>query len=333
LKFYPQIDFIDISRKEEIDLFLQEWYGEESSLTVHTSGSTGEPKSIQLSKVNMLVSANKTIDFLKIKKGTNCYQCLSCNTIAGKMMMVRAIMNEMRIIVGPVSSSTLELLDEKVSLAAIVPLQLQQIMYHLPEKLKLIENVLVGGAPINDSIQEMLRKEKLTVFQTFGMTETISHVALRRVGYQKDELYFGLDGLTFSTDEQQRLIIHYPEIGLPEILTNDLVELHSSYSFKWLGRADFAINSGGVKILPELIESKLSRSIDRPFFIFALPDEKLGQKVVLAIEGNNSGMDMSELSEVLNKYEKPKNVFFLPQFIRSESGKINRTETIKLLSV
>lgn len=333
MKFFPQIDYIDIGRKDEIELFLNEWYGEKNTITTQTSGSTGAPKSIHLSKDHMLVSAKKTIDFLKIEKGSSCYLCLSCDTIAGKMMLVRAIVNEMRIIVGPVSTGTLELLNEKVSLAAIVPMQLQQALMHLPEKLKLIENTLVGGASVNDSLQEILQQESLTVFQTFGMTETISHVALRKIGHQQDEYYQGLDGISFSTDEQQRLIIHYPEIGLDNILTNDLVKLQSPSTFIWLGRADFVINTGGIKVLPEIVESKLSNIINRPYIIFGLPDEKLGQKVALLIEGEPSEPLNSNLEDQLDKYERPKQIIFLEQFVRTESGKINRLETIKLLAV
>lgn len=332
MKFIPQIDYIDISRKDEIELFISEWYSEESTITTRTSGSTGEPKTIALSKPHLLISAKKTIAFLQIEKGSSCYLCLSCSTIAGKMMMVRAILNEMRIIVGPVSSGSLELLNEKVAFTAIVPMQLQQTLLHLPEKLRLIDKTIVGGAPINTSIEDLLKLERLTVYQTFGMTETISHVALRKIGFQQEKYYHALDGITFSISKQQCLVIHYPEIDLDELLTNDLVELQSPTTFKWLGRADFVINSGGIKLFPEVIESKLSQHINRSFFIYGLQDEKLGQKVVLLIEGEAFAFEKEIFHDTLEKYEKPREIIFLTQFIRTESGKINRLETIKLLS-
>src|SRR5690606_5776668 len=144
----------------------------------------------------------KTILFLGLEKGTSCYLCLSCFTIAGKMMLVRAILNEMRIIVGPVSSRTLEVLHEKVEFAAFVPMQVQAALKNQGEKLKLIRQIIVGGAPVSKTLEENLKSEQLTVYQTFGMTETISHIALRKIGANQDEFYTGLEGVTFSIDKQ-----------------------------------------------------------------------------------------------------------------------------------
>jgi o-succinylbenzoate---CoA ligase len=333
LNLYPEIIYVDKSRQEEIESFLKEWRNPEATVNVRTSGSTGAPKTIVLQKDHMRVSALKTIEFLDLKKGSACYLCLSCTTIAGKMMMVRAMVNSMKIIVGPISSGTLEMLNEKIEFAAIVPLQLERILFHLPEKLKLINKIIVGGAPVSEEIEDELRNEHISIYQTFGMTETISHVALRKIGENHENHFTGLPGINFEVDEQQKLIIHYPEIGINRLETNDIVDLISTNTFKWLGRADFAINSGGIKIIPEIVEKKLSSSIDAPFFVFGLPDSKLGQQVTLLIEG--AADDYADLSyaSVLEKYEKPKNVFFLPRFIRTESGKINRLETILLISL
>lgn len=332
MNIYSNIEYLDISRKEEIESFLTEWYAPSPNVTVKTSGSTGQAKNISLQKKHMIKSAQKTIDFLQLEKGSICYLCLSCSTIAGKMMIVRALINEMKILVGPVSSGTLEMLDRRIEFAAIVPLQLQHILFHLPEKLRLINKVIVGGAPVNETIEQELKRENLTIFQTFGMTETISHVALRKIGAQPEDVYHSLQGVTFSTDDQQRLIIHYPEIEIHELATNDLVEINTERSFKWLGRADFAINSGGIKIIPEVLEAKLSTFISEPFFIFSLPDEKLGEQVALLIEGETIDPTTYNFDHLLDKYEKPRSFFFLPKFIRTESGKINRPETIKLLA-
>jgi O-succinylbenzoic acid--CoA ligase len=320
---------LDLERKKEIESFLYEWFNDELFVSVQTSGSTGSPKKIFLSKENMMVSAKKTIDFLSIEMGSGCYLCLSCSTIAGKMMMVRAIMNEMHIIVGPVSSGSLEILNQQVSLTAIVPMQLNQILLHYPDKLQLIRHILVGGAPVNSTLIETLQKEGLTVYQTFGMTETISHVALRRIGYEQDDYYIGLKGIHFSTDDDERLIVHYPEIGLASLQTNDIVELYSKSTFKWLGRFDFAINSGGKKIIPEIIEQKLQYQINRNFFIHGFPDDVLGQKVVLLVEGEPIRDLEKSLDKLLDKFEKPKQILFIPHFVRTKSGKISRLETVK----
>lgn len=326
---YPEITYLDLERKNEIESFLNEWFNEELFISVQTSGSTGSPKKISLSKENMIISAKKTIDFLSIEKGSSCYLCLSCSTIAGKMMMVRAIINEMHIIVGPVSTGSLEILNQRISLTAIVPMQLNQILLHYPEKLQWISHVLVGGAPVNKALIATLQTEGLTVYQTFGMTETISHVALRKIGYHQDDHYTALEGIHFSTDDDHRLVVHYPEIGQAALLTNDIVELNSDRTFKWLGRIDFAINSGGKKILPEIIEQKLQHQINRNFFIHGFPDDILGQKVVLLVEGEPIEDLEKRLDNLLDKFEKPKQILFIPHFVRTESGKISRLETVK----
>jgi O-succinylbenzoic acid--CoA ligase len=163
------------------------------------------------------------------------------------------------------------------------------------------------------------------------MTETISHVALRRVGFKGENFFRGLKGIYFSVENGQ-LIIHYPEIGLIELKTTDLVKLNSDNTFEWIGRADFIINSGGIKINPEEVEFTLSFLISQPFLIAGLPDEKLGKKVVLIIESQeNMNFSKIDFASILSKYSIPKMVYFIPKFERTLSGKINRIETVKLL--
>ena len=328
-----KIVYLDLGRKPEIELFLEEWTNKNSSIEVQTSGSTGKPKIIQHKKENMRISAEKTIRYFSLKKGGSAYLCLSTETIAGKMMIVRALLNDMQLIVGPVSANSLDKLNSPVDFCAVVPIQLQHSLTHHPEKLKLISSIIVGGAPVSIQLEKQLIDCKLSVYQTYGMTETVSHVALKKIGFESTESYNALPLVKFSIGTEGNLLIHYPEIGLDELHTNDRVELISDTSFIWLGRTDFIINSGGVKISPEEVEVKLSALIHAPFFVTGATDEKLGSKVVLYLEGNgDSKINLDDLAKILPKYLVPKEVFYVPQFSWTSSHKINRSETIKRLA-
>ncbi|MES2799459.1 MAG: AMP-binding protein [Bacteroidota bacterium] len=291
-------------------------------MEVKSSGSTGEAKLIQIKKKHMLVSAQKTIDFFQLKENDTCLLSLSTSTIGGKMMLVRAVLAKMSILVSKVASDALLELTQKVDFAALVPLQLDFQLKEDPSKLQFIKHVIVGGAPIATSTISLLKENQMTVYQTFGMTETISHVALKKVGFEQEEFYRGLENISF-TSENKQLIINYPEIELYSLKTNDLVKLHGTHQFKWLGRADFVINSGGLKFVPEELEAKLSSFIHVPFFIHGIADEKLGQKIVLFVEGE-SNCTLDDLKPFLEKYEVPKEIRILTNFIRTQGGKINR---------
>lgn len=330
---YKNISYLNASNEtiKMVEAFLKEWYNEETFVTVRTSGSTGIPSTIILEKEKMIVSAKKTLEFLNISTGSTALLCLSPETIAGKMMIVRSIVGTLKLYVGPLSSTPLKNCDVQIDFAAMVPLQLQSELENQPDKLKSIRNCIIGGGPISQKLELDLAKNKISVQHTFGMTETISHVAMRKAGYQGEKIFRAIPGIHFSVLDD-KLIIHYPEIRLDQLQTNDVVHLISDTSFEWIGRSDFMINSGGVKMTPEEIETKLSAHIPFPFFIAGLPDEKLGQKIILIIEHEKSSkLSKSELQKHLTKYQVPKQVYYLDSFIRTISGKVNRIETLKLL--
>lgn len=303
-----------------------------NSFEVFSSGSTGKPKKILLSKEKMFLSAKKTISFFKLEEGTSAMLCLSIETIAGKMMLARSFVGKWNLwIVEPRSNPILNS-DKKIDFVALVPMQLERILLETPEKIKLFKIIIVGGAPVSDFLQNLLKKYKVTVFQTFGMTETLSHIALRKIGYEKEQHYNTIDGVEVSV-KSQNLVIHYPEMFENPIQTNDLVKIHSPRQFEWLGRSDFMINSGGIKINPEKIEQKLAEYIPFPFFVTGLDDKTLGQKLALVIESLFDFIPEKQfLIKGVEKYEVPKVFVNIDKFERTNSGKINRLKTLEKLN-
>ncbi len=328
-----RITFIDTipERKSEVQNFIAEWYSTSDVIHTKTSGSTGEAKIISLEKSKMIISAKKTLLFLGLKKGDTALLCLPVSTIAGKMMIVRAIVGELNLLIGPIDSNPLKHIDAKIDFVAMVPLQFQNCIENNSNKLKAIKAIIVGGGPISSKLEKQTISSNVKAFQTYGMTETISHVALREIGNKVDSLYHALDGITFN-EKNEQLIIHYPEIGIVDLQTTDLVKLSSSKSFEWIGRADYIINVGGIKLNPEEIEAVLSEYIADPFIISSIKDDKLGEKIILIIEGDKVvNIDETVLLEKLTKFAIPKSIYYLPAFSRTLSGKINRIETLKLL--
>jgi O-succinylbenzoic acid--CoA ligase len=214
-------------------------------------------------------------------------------------------------------------LDMDFDFAAMVPLQAQNSL----SELKHIKKLIVGGAKINAKLENSLKRiPKISVFETYGMTETISHIAAKKVGEKE---FTVLPNVTISYDDSNCLVIHAPRISQDLITTNDVVELVDENKFIFLGRIDNVINSGGIKILPEQIENKLSPFIDRPFFIGSKEDSILGEKVVLVIEGEKEELN-NFIFDSLGKYEKPKEVLFVPKFSYTGNGKIIRKESYSL---
>lgn len=307
--------------------FWENWIAEDKWMYVKTSGSTGNPKTIALEKQNMSLSARKTLDYFQLTKGNKALLCLSMETIAGKMMLLRSILGELELeIIAPTSNPLLNL-DEAIDFLAIVPLQLETCLDENPEKLHLVKNIIVGGAPLSAKIIEKLKAEKLTVYQTFGMTETISHIALKKTGFDATTTYEALSGIEFL-EKEGKLVIDYPAFFEAPLATNDLIQLVDGTHFEWLGRADFIINSGGLKLNPEQIESKISHLFPSKFIVTSLPDERLGSIAVLLIESEKEiFIQKSDLEKYLVKFEIPKKIAFITQFVRTESGKIMRKES------
>lgn len=301
--------------------FLLDWFDGRSYIEMNTSGTTGKPKMIRVEKQAMVNSALATGDFFELEPGNKALHCLPAKYIAGKMMFVRGFILGLDMDFVAPDSHPLQNCDTKYDFAAMVPLQAQ----HSIDKLPNVKKLIIGGVRIDKSLEAELLKLPTKVYETYGMTETITHIAAKPVG---EAAFTVLPHVTISYNEKNCLVIHAPRISKGVIITNDIVELVNENQFIFLGRADNIINSGGIKHLPEQIERKLSGKIKSRYFIGGIPDAELGDKLVLVIEGDPYPIDDSIFS-VLQKYEKPKEILFVPKFAETGSGKIVRAEVLK----
>lgn len=320
--------------QQELGNFLLDWLDDSDFLIVNTSGSTGKPKKLKIKKQAMVNSAIATGDFFHLQPGDKVLHCLPSNFIAGKMMIIRAIILGLEL--DMVAPSALPLIDYEKDYAfcAFTPMQLKNFAKHL----KHIKTAIVGGGEVSYAIIESIKDKKPKVYETYGMTETVSHIAVKKLNnFNESDLatrthFKTLPEITVSTDERNCLVINAPYLSDNKIITNDVVRLHSETSFEWLGRYDNVINSGGIKLYPEEIEKKLKNLIDYQFFITSIPDDTLGEKVVLIIENDKNNID-NNIFDCLDKYEKPKAIFAVSKFIETKSGKIQRTKTLGLLKL
>ena len=310
--------------------FLKQWFDSADDIMIKTSGSTGNPQVIHLSKATMRVSAAMTCDFFGLQPGDRALLCLSSENVAGKMMLVRAIERGLHLIaVNPVGCP-LSTINEKVKFAAMVPLQVQHCLQE--NCLDKTEILLVGGVAVSDKMRAELQQHAVACFSSYGMTETMSHVALKKLnGPEASEWYEGLADVSFSLDQRGCLQIEAKSLGIDKLQTNDLCELDGIHRFRWLGRVDFVINSGGVKVIPEQLEKLLSPFMDLPFFITGIPNEALGDQVVIFVEAPSiEQVPIDKILKILQewpKYQRPKAVFYLPSFVYTASGKVNRGAT------
>ena len=334
---FPENEF-----EEKVISFLQDWFSHSETVSVQTSGSTGIPKVFEIEKKRMLNSAKMTCDFLGLKEGDTALLCLPVQYISGKMMLVRAIERKLKVIIS-VPSSTPEI-SENVEFCAMTPLQVQNSL----DKIHFIKNLIIGGAAVSEKLKSQISRELSTInhqpstniYETYGMSETLSHIALKQISPVQENYFTILNDVEISVDERNCLKIFAPKLN-PEILqTNDIVELMHFDSaqgdkkqFKFLERFDNVINSGGVKIFAEELENLVKKHIDKDLVFLGKPDETLGEKLVLVVEGEK---DENLKSEILNlkfenKFHIPKEVLFLEKFPRAENGKVLRKEILKLI--
>lgn len=327
----------EMVRDREVADFLCEWYDGKDYVVGHTSGSTGTPKEIRLYKADMLASARLTNRFFHIREDAVLLLCLPLSYIAGKMMVVRALeAGAVLMCVKPSSHPLQELIASRqegksrpVTLAAMVPMQVGESLKVASESAALgaIRHLLVGGAAVPQALEKKLSGLAVRAYATYGMTETVSHVALRELN--REQTYTALGEVRFSTDDRGCLVIRAPHLQARCFVTNDLVKLHDETRFEWLGRYDHVINSGGIKFSPEILERKMEGCISGHFFVTSRPDARLGEHVVLVLEGPVA--TPAELRELrrrlracLHPYEMPKEVFCQPRFLRTSSGKVKR---------
>ena len=303
--------------------FILDWFDSKHYLEIKTSGTTGEPKIIKVQKQAMVNSALATGDFFELQPGNTILNCLPVKYIAGKMMFVRAFILGLEMDFVAPSSNPMKRNKNNYDFVAMVPLQAENSIAQLNQ----IKKLIVGGAKVNDTLEKKLAKSKCTVFETYSMTETVTHIAVKKIGQKAFTVF---PNITISQDDRNCLVISAPDLDVENIATNDIVELVARNQFIWLGRQDNVINSGGIKLIPEQIEAKLSEKLTSRFFVAGIPDEKLGEKLLLFIEGAPFELDAS-IFDSLDKYEKPKEIKFIPHFAETETGKIKRNEVVSSL--
>ena len=332
--------------------FLQEWNSPSETLLVHTSGSTGKPKPMWVEKQRMLNSAHITRDFLGLRPGDSALLCMSLDYIAGKMMVVRSIERKLRLFSvkpsgHPLSDESLaKMVEMDFDFVAMVPMQVYNTL-QVPqerERLSRIKHLIIGGGAIDDALAEELRSLPGAVWSTYGMTETLSHIALRRLnGEEASEWYQPFDSVGVSLNSDGCLVIDAPLVCSEPLVTNDIAEIkqqetssHSSDAssslktssphvlFRIKGRKDNVICSGGIKIQIEEVENLLRQHLDAPFLLAKKKDEKFGEIAVLVTEsGDLEGVE-AICRQVLPKYWVPRQYLHFDQLPMTETGKPKR---------
>ena len=315
-----------------LEEFLLEWRSDSPYVEVKTSGSTGEPKRMMVEKRRMMNSARITCDFLGLKPGDTAWLCMSLDYIAGKMMVVRSIERNLKLITVEPSGHPLTE-DSKYDLVAMVPMQVYNSLQVPEEKERLmqIKHLIIGGGAIDETMEEELRDFPNAIWSTYGMTETLSHIALRRLnGKEASEWYEPFPSVKVRLNEEGCLVIDAPEVCEETLVTNDIAEIEASgRRFRILGRKDNVICSGGIKIRTEEVERTLKPYLDAPYMISKRPDPKFGEIVVLLTEGDIS--DAREACErILPKYQQPKDYLRVDRIPLTETGKPARKEAEKL---
>lgn len=335
LKGNDIIDYCHQSSENNINkigVFIREWLTDSSTIQVQTSGSTGNPKIIEVEKKQLLASAKMTAKYFDFKPNQTALLALPMDYIAGKMMLVRALYSELNLICIEPTLQPFEQLanDCEIDFAPLTPMQLNNV-----NDTKLVKTILLGGGSISLELEEKIQSLNAAVYHSYGMTETLSHIAIRSInGNTKSSVFSALEGVVFNVDQRNCLVIDVPFLE-KKLITNDVVELIDNKHFIWKGRIDFVINSGGIKLFPEAIEMKISSIIQQPFFIAAMPDAILGEKVGLFVEAKQQDTTkwIEQFKEVLSKYEMPKSIYFCTNFERTISGKIKRQATINKIKI
>ena len=300
--------------------FIRSWTNGNNKFTFETSGSTSKPKKIQLTKEILQYSATQTLKYLNFNPSLQSAFLLpiSPRFIGGMMVIVRALVSRSDLIVA--DPQKLYWPAQQYFTASFVPLQIQKLIEEAPATLRSVQHLLIGGAVLEPALEHQLLELNINAYHTYGMTETASHVALRKIG---TEAFSPIGDATFNVDARDALNITGTVTNHQPLQTNDLVELIPQNRFIWQGRADFVINSGGFKIQPEKVEAKLSSQFSAPFLISSIPDTKFGHKVVLISEESERPLSFDSL----HPYEKPKALFFDQPIARTHSGKPDRNKT------
>ena len=313
----------------DLYLFLNEWFDASPVITVHTSGSTGVPKGLVVRKDRMMQSARLTCEFLNLQAGVTALLCMNLRYIGAMMMVVRSLVAGLNLVVRPASGHPLSDVEVPLKFAAMVPLQVYNTL-RVPAERKRLEHtdiLIIGGGAVDDSLEAELKTIPIAAYSTYGMTETLSHIALRRLnGEAASKCYYPFPSVELSLSAENTLIVKAPLICDDVLQTNDIACLCSDGGFTIAGRKDNVINSGGIKIQAEEMENRLQPFIPVPFAVTAVPDPRLGQALTLLIAGKPDIKELeNKLQAVLETYYRPKHIFITELIPQTENGKIDRT--------
>lgn len=301
---------------------LWDWFNsKEAHLELKTSGTTGRPQSIALKREALLASAQMSIDFFGFNSETRIGLCLPLDKVGGVMLALRAFVAEASLVPISPQRKVLSLLEEPLDFISMVPNQVAAEAQHWHKA----KTILIGGGPVHQELEEQLKKAKsITVWHSYASTETLSHVALRAIGRN---VYRGLKGIHFSQQSNGCLTIDAERLGLKAIHTKDLVDLIDSSHFIWKGRLDNVVLSGGLKIYPEGLESKVN--LELPFFLAGQPDTALGERLVLVVQERDYHEDLLKALLPLKGTERPKAVLLVDEIKYTETGKIRRNPSLE----
>lgn len=328
---HPQKEF-----EKKVTFFLREWVSGSETVKVQTSGSTGSPKIFDIEKEKMRNSAKMTCDFLQLKENDTALVCLPSEYISGKMMIVRAFERKLNLIVSEPSLQPLKNLDSEIDFCAMTPLQVENSL----DRIHLIKNLIIGGAAVSESLKVKITETlqhintSAKIYETYGMSETLSHIALKEIFPNRDEFFTVFENIEISKDERGCLKIQAPQLNAEILQTNDLVEIKDVNQFRFLGRIDNVINSGGAKIFPEQLEALVKKEIPNEIIFMGVKDESLGQKLIAVVEGIESEALNEKLSTIdyQQKFHKPKQIIFVEEIPRTPNGKVNRKELLNLIT-
>ena len=312
--------------------FLYAWFSEGETMQVQTSGSTGVPKIMEVSKRAMMNSACRTCRFLGLQEGDSLLLSMNLKYIGAQMMVVRALVGGLRLLLQEPCAHPLAAVQERIDFLSMVPMQLASSLQREAERniLQAAKVVIVGGGAVDSLLEEQLQALPCRVYSTYGMTETLSHIAMRPLnGPEHSDRYYPLPGVTLSLSARDTLVIEVPDVCTGKLETNDCVTLYPDGSFVVRGRVDNVINSGGVKIQIEEDERLLQGFLSFPFVITAVPDSFYGEKVVLLAERPKSSEKetnwlLAVCKDALPRYHAPRDIVFVLSLPRTENGKIDR---------
>lgn len=324
--------------------FIKEWRNSSNTIEANTSGSTGTPKTISLTKGMLRASAERSILHFGLKKGDRIHSCIAYDYIGGKMTAVRSEIADTYLTAETPSNSPdlkgkvirkatgndsslndNEILDKEIDLVSVVPSQMPWLISHI-DKLPVVKQWLIGGSAIPTDIRRMIAESGIVAWESYGMTETGSHVALRRVTADSTLPFQLLEGITAESDNRGTLRLQVPDEAdnMLTVQTNDLVEFTGNRSFLIKGRIDDVINTGGKKFHPAEAERQLEERIKIPFMFTSRRDEKWGEAIVLLTEAKNEN-EVTAISEIiaqtLPRWQQPKEIIRVEHIPVTKSGK------------